>query len=316
MGIKETENEVYLLDYGLSRRYTNGTSHIRFSENVRLVGTLRYCSLNCQKGYEQSRRDDLESIAYCLIYMLKGKLPWQGTGKGKEDKKERIYDIKLSIPTAELCSGLPGEFGEYLDYCRGLKFEEKPQYRKLIKLFQNVFLRIPDCKNFDYDWNRMHCDLSKRKVEDLNNESGSNMSNFEDDKKAPPKKTSRKSNAKIQIKEANQKASPRKHPRATATTHEEEKKLLYEAKVKKKLDEPMNSSRVAGYSGIRFKVNKKRRTKSQGFVTNTNNNKGDTNFLQSKKPDAALQRPRKNHIDDAFCNFDQAAITERNHGKS
>eukprot|EP00826_Nyctotherus_ovalis_P015039 TRINITY_DN1423_c0_g3_i4.p1 TRINITY_DN1423_c0_g3~~TRINITY_DN1423_c0_g3_i4.p1 ORF type:complete len:214 (+),score=40.39 TRINITY_DN1423_c0_g3_i4:73-714(+) len=203
----------------------------------------------------------------------------------------------------------------YLDYCRSLKFEEKPQYKKLIKLFQNVFLRIPDCKNFNYDWNRMHCDLSKRNVENFNNESGSNMSNFEDYKKAPPKKTSHKANPKNLAEGAKQNASPRKHLRATATTHEEEKKLLYETKVKKKLDGLINSSRVADYSGTRFEVNKKRRTKSQGFITDTTNKK-DANLLRSKKPDAALQRPKKNYMDDAFCNFEQAAITERNHSKN
>eukprot|EP00826_Nyctotherus_ovalis_P037252 TRINITY_DN3386_c0_g1_i1.p1 TRINITY_DN3386_c0_g1~~TRINITY_DN3386_c0_g1_i1.p1 ORF type:complete len:313 (+),score=54.59 TRINITY_DN3386_c0_g1_i1:557-1495(+) len=294
MGIKQTENEVYLLDYGLSRKYTNGTAHIRFSEHVRLVGTLRYCSLNCQKGYEQSRRDDLESLGFCLIYMLKGRLPWQGTGSKKGETKEKIYEIKASLSEAELCSGQPKELREYLEYCRGLKFEERPSYGRLRKLFQSAFLRTAACKNFDYDWSHMKCDLSKRNVDV---EGGSNLSNYEDEKKCPQREMSRK----IEI----HKLASGVVPNLKASDNLKDCKR----NAVKRLGRATGSS--VDTDGDKFKVSNGRRRKSQGTSTETLN-KEYNKFLQKSvaKPISTKSKDDKN---DLFCNFDQTEITKRDY---
>lgn len=83
--------------------------HITLKNNKKLTGTARYASINALKGYEQSRRDDLESIGYVLVYLLKGSLPWQGLKVDKdEDRYKKIYQKKLGTPPEELCAGLPG----------------------------------------------------------------------------------------------------------------------------------------------------------------------------------------------------------------
>lgn len=298
MGIKQTENEVYLLDYGLSRKYTNGTAHIRFSDHVRLVGTLRYCSLNCQKGYEQSRRDDLESLGFCLIYMLKGRLPWQGTGKKKGETKEKIYEIKGSFSEAELCSGLGRELREYLEHCRGLKFEEKPGYGRLRKLLQDAFLKTAACRDFDYDWNRMKCDLSRRNIDV---ESGSNMSNFEDEKKCPRREMSRK----VEI----HKLASGAVPNLKASDNLKEEMKMNKSNAAKRFGRATNSS--AGADGDNFKIINSKRHKSQGISTETSNREYDK-FLQkgAVKPTSTKSKDDKN---DLFCNFGQMEITERDY---
>ena len=74
------------------------------------TGTARYCSINTHKGYEQSRRDDIESIGYVLIYFLKGCLPWQGLKcRVDEDHYEKIFEKKKTVPISDLCSDLPGK---------------------------------------------------------------------------------------------------------------------------------------------------------------------------------------------------------------
>ena len=77
-GATETNKQLYLIDFGLTKRYTDKKTdqHIKMSDGKPMTGTARYASINAHLGLEQSRRDDLEAIGYMLVYFLRGKLPW------------------------------------------------------------------------------------------------------------------------------------------------------------------------------------------------------------------------------------------------
>lgn len=132
-------NKIYIVDFGLSSKYKNEDTgdHLKFRENKKLIGTPRYASINNHKGCEQSRRDDMESIGYMLVYILKGRLPWQGLKKESKssNKYQHILDKKMSTPISELCQGAPEELRIYLEYVRGLKFHDTPNYHYLKSLF-------------------------------------------------------------------------------------------------------------------------------------------------------------------------------------
>lgn len=116
MGTNKRFDTVYLIDYGLSKRYKDKKTgeHINFKDNKGLVGTARYVSLNTHLGLEQSRRDDMESLGYLWLYLLKGELPWQGLNiPTREEKYEMIKAIKQTIALEELCKKLPDEFVLY-----------------------------------------------------------------------------------------------------------------------------------------------------------------------------------------------------------
>lgn len=124
-------------------------------ENRELTGTTRYASVNAHKGMEPSRRDDLESIGYVLVYFLKGSLPWQGLqARDDQERYELITEKKLSISVEQLCHRLPNEFQDYLNYCRGIEFDEDPDYEYLKGLFKQLALKLEIQCDGVFDWSQ------------------------------------------------------------------------------------------------------------------------------------------------------------------
>ena len=157
IGRSHHHNQIFLIDYGLAKRYRSSHSctHIPFKEGGKLVGTARYASINSHLGYSLSRRDDLISIGYILIYFAKGKLPWQKVrGKDKEEKYTNIRKLKQGLGSSTICSGLPKEFQTYLDYCQNLEFDQIPNYAYLRNLFASLFRRSKYVYDLSFDWSR------------------------------------------------------------------------------------------------------------------------------------------------------------------
>ena len=155
IGTGKNSNVIYAIDFGLSKKYIDPKTgnHIPFKEGHNLVGTARFVSINTHLGYEQSRRDDLESIAYLLIYFMKGKLPWQGIEiEQRQTKYQLIGEKKQSIPSTVLCEGLPKEFQLFLEEVKALGFDQKPHYSHYRALFRELFIRMGFNYNYHFDW--------------------------------------------------------------------------------------------------------------------------------------------------------------------
>ncbi|GJM94121.1 hypothetical protein PR202_ga10738 [Eleusine coracana subsp. coracana] len=127
--------------------------YLKCRENKNLTGTARYASVNTHLGIEQSRRDDLESVGYVLMYFLKGSLPWQGLKAGtKKQKYEKISERKKTTSPEALCRGYPTEFLSYFHYCRSLRFDDMPDYQFLKRLFRDLFIREGFQFDYIFDW--------------------------------------------------------------------------------------------------------------------------------------------------------------------
>ncbi|GAA0154704.1 non-receptor serine/threonine protein kinase [Lithospermum erythrorhizon] len=155
MGLGRRANQVYIIDFGLAKKYRDSSTHqhIPYRENKNLTGTARYASMNTHLGIEQSRRDDLESLGYVLMYFLRGSLPWQGLKAGtKKQKYDKISEKKVSTSIEALCRGYPSEFASYFHYCRSLRFEDKPDYAYLKRIFRDLFIREGFQFDYVFDW--------------------------------------------------------------------------------------------------------------------------------------------------------------------
>ncbi len=144
------ENIIYLIDFGIARYYINqNRHHIPITYNKKLIGNVRYASLNIHNGIEPSRRDDLISLGYIFILCLKGKLPWQNINSGgdKDEKYNIIKQIKETTSLVDLCSELPYEFLSYLSYCYCLEFDEEPNYDYIKTLFMNLIKLLKSRKS-------------------------------------------------------------------------------------------------------------------------------------------------------------------------
>lgn len=150
IGLGKRAQICHVIDFGLAKKYRDPKTHqhIPYRENKNLTGTARYASINTHVGIEQSRRDDLESLGYVFMYFIRGSLPWQGLkANTKKQKYEKIMEKKMNTPIEVLCKGYPAEFRAYFEYCRALRFDDKPDYAYLKRLFKELFFR----KGFQFD---------------------------------------------------------------------------------------------------------------------------------------------------------------------
>jgi serine/threonine protein kinase len=156
-GLGSHSNQVYVIDFGLARRWRHPQTdqHIPFREGKELTGTARYSSINTHLGYEQSRRDDIEALGYCFVYLLNGTLPWMNQqAPHQRQKNELVAEIKIATPVDELCQGLPHEFARFLNDARRLSFQDCPKYAGYRAMFRELFIREGYLYDAEWDWDR------------------------------------------------------------------------------------------------------------------------------------------------------------------
>lgn len=166
IGLNKRSNHVYVIDFGLAKKYRDPKTmqHIPYVDKKNLTGTARYASINTHCGIEQSRRDDLESLGYVLMYFNRGSLPWSGLKAAtKKQKYEKIMEKKISTPIDVLCRGYPQEFSTFLNYTRGLRFEDKPDYSYLRKLFSAIVAKEGIVFDYIFDWTMVKAELESGK---------------------------------------------------------------------------------------------------------------------------------------------------------
>jgi serine/threonine protein kinase len=139
IGLGENQSAIFLIDFGLAKPYCHPktSQHVCLGNKTSAVGTTKFKSSNALSGSKESRRDDLESFGYILMYFLGCSLPCHGM---------------ITMSPEQLCKGHPPEFLSYIVYCRSLLFEEHPDYNYLKHLFKELYKREGFCYDAIFDW--------------------------------------------------------------------------------------------------------------------------------------------------------------------
>ena len=146
----ETKKIIYLIDFGLATKYRSSKTkkHIKCAFANILVGSELFSSLNAITGFEHSRKDDLESAGYVMIFLLnKFKLPWS-----KEEDINSVIELKKKTTEEQLCKNLPKAFCDYMKYVKRLKFEEDPNYNYLRGLFIDLLTSLGMKNDLGFSW--------------------------------------------------------------------------------------------------------------------------------------------------------------------
>jgi casein kinase 1 len=156
LGREKKSNVINIIDFGSAKKFYSASAqqHIPLCDGKRLTGTARYASLNALAGFEQSRRDDLESIGYVVVYFMRGgRLPWQGLrASTKAESCALIKKCKMETSLETLCEGCHPVSLQLLRYCRELGFEDCPDYDYLRQLFHDVFVEEQYVNDGRLDW--------------------------------------------------------------------------------------------------------------------------------------------------------------------
>ena len=135
INISDKTNKVFLIDFGFCKRYNYDGKHIEFKRTTSLIGTPNYVSLNVHNGAEPSRRDDVESCLYVLIYMLFGKI-----FSSELSGDPKLNPMKILALKKEQLTNIPRFLTIAFNYVRTIKFEEEPDYQYIIRIFSDLLL--------------------------------------------------------------------------------------------------------------------------------------------------------------------------------
>jgi len=154
IGLKNSE-VIYIIDFGLAKQYrsTKTGKHVKYCINKKWSGTSRFASANTLRGIEPSRRDDMESFCYLLLYLMKGTLPWDKLKETSElNEILIIYKMKQYMPADVMFKELPSQMSDFYKYCKNLSFEEKPNYKYLRKLLISILEYIGEKNDLYFSW--------------------------------------------------------------------------------------------------------------------------------------------------------------------
>lgn len=153
VSLDPSDASIYFIDFGLSSRYERGGTHISYSETQQFEGSPFFASINSMRGVRPSRRDDLESLGYILLFLLQGSLPWfHIQSSNSDDLLSQVLTSREKHPIPSICHSSDYEIRDFVMYCQSLSYTEKPNYDHLRKILLGWGSRLGVNIDWKYDW--------------------------------------------------------------------------------------------------------------------------------------------------------------------
>ncbi|OHT05942.1 Casein kinase I isoform alpha [Tritrichomonas foetus] len=158
IGSLGNSNQIYLIDFGLSHKFTCNESLNFTGASSRFEGTTKFASIAAHTGKCIYPKDDLESLVYTIIYFLKGKLPWKydttksSSNTNKSMKRESVLYLKKTISVNELCEDLPEEIIDIIHDIKSLNNWEMPNYSLYREKIRTLMSKMNMFYDYKYDW--------------------------------------------------------------------------------------------------------------------------------------------------------------------
>jgi serine/threonine protein kinase len=137
---KYPHKTLYLIDFGFAKEYRRDGVHIEEREETMDIGTPRYMSVNAHRCRSQSRRDDLISALYTILYLYAGSLPWQDCTD--------VETLKENLEIKDPNSFLRG----FKEYCYELEFSEDIDYDYLLEMLRKSMQEEGWTVDYLWDW--------------------------------------------------------------------------------------------------------------------------------------------------------------------
>ncbi|KAL7937958.1 casein kinase 1 [Trichoderma chlorosporum] len=247
---REDGKTVYILDFGLVGDYVNDEEFVSAPSDG-FCGTYYWAPTAAHLDRSQSPKDDLESLAYMLIYFARGSLPWQGSVNDNEASNlmgERITRLKLTLPIHLICKDLPSAFARHLMYVRSLTYNDRPDYAGLRAMYRRLMKRLGHEYDGVFDWDLT--DNGSSSIQDERNKERLNLA--QDALPAKPviaknkggKPMQREKRAKIVIKNINREKNDKKEDKQQESTTARPKRriiLVNKAKIEKQAPRRLRS---------------------------------------------------------------------------
>ncbi|PNP52109.1 hypothetical protein THARTR1_07318 [Trichoderma harzianum] len=283
---KENGKTVYLLDFGLVGDYTQDKKVVT-APSYAFCGTYYWAAIAAHLDRSQSPKDDLESLAYMLIYFARGSLPWQGYANENEPTnvlQECVTRLKLTLPIDLICEGLPSAFSRHLKYVRSLTYNDKPNYAKMRAMYRRLMKRRGYQYDGVYDWDLLDDGSSDGMKHDpeltLVNDSLplKNMKEEDKDYKLPAKKAKGRPKKAAKVKE-----EQKEQEEETKQQNQEPAKPLRKPRIifikKKKSESPLPRTRRSKLAQV-----DKKPKKEKAVAKKTAANKILVKRVPAKKP--------------------------------
>lgn len=149
--LSKDKTNIYLVDYGMASYYRVNNAHKAFKTRCRFRGSVTFASINNHMGFKQSRRDDLESLCYSLLYLIKGDLPWKPDPAIQGFKKwKMVLNQKVNVDRESLFQNIPSEFENLFMYTRRLLYDQIPNYNYMRNLLGKFATSAKNHMNFDW----------------------------------------------------------------------------------------------------------------------------------------------------------------------